>query len=150
MYLLEAAQARRINRYGPLSWYYQGEWYKLDSGSTTEQLRVANMLWQENIKSVMYRYDDCSYDNLPGQTHESYVLDEKDLRMAWDSLDPVQVLKACNFYSYQSCEHPEWESSEAKAFIDALKREAVTVIPGYEECEWGSPKPRSERITRLV
>jgi hypothetical protein len=49
---------------------------------------------------------------------------------------PAAVFKALDCYEYQSCEHAEWEDSEAKSFCDALRKRAGTKVPGYEEAPW--------------
>jgi len=49
---------------------------------------------------------------------------------------PVAVLKACDGYEYQACEHPGWEASEAHAYINALRRRAIHALPGYDEAAW--------------
>jgi len=42
---------------------------------------------------------------------------------------------------YQSCEHDGWESSKAKAIVDALRSSAWHALPGYEDAAWGPPVP---------
>lgn len=104
----------------------------LRAGDLEQAQRVGQMLWDENVKSVEYRYPDsaglcdCRY---PETVPRFYTF------------APVQVLKACDCYVYQSCEHEGWTVSEAKAYIDALQIHAWQALPGYEEAEWGAPKP---------
>jgi hypothetical protein len=81
---------------------------------------VGAMLLAENRRSVNHRYDEeeieepYTFDLLPGR------------------VDPVVVLKAIQCYEYQTCEHPEWESSEAKEFCDALRGRMIHNLPGYD------------------
>lgn len=145
IYLVKAVEGLRVgvgpaqSVISPLSWVYDGEIRSLPPSDPQRQAEVANMLWEENLKSVAYRYQD---DQLPGPEGEDFIVTPQDvLDHHWPQFDPVQVLKACNHYEYQSCEHPEWQDSEAKAFIEALRRRAIHALPGYDDAEWGAPEP---------
>lgn len=105
--------------------------------------RVGAMLWSENARSVAYRYDE-DYDEIPGPNdfgvmalagyrYEGQRLSASPLHA---QVDPVAVLKACDGFEYQSCEHPDWESSEAHAFLDALRRKMIRALPGYADADW--------------
>lgn len=78
--------------------------------------RVGAMLWAENVRSVNHRYEEDHWE-------EVYQFDELGL-----DVDPRVVIGAVSCYAYQSCEHPEWESSEAHAFCRALERAAVSKL----------------------
>ena len=121
-----------------LYWYHRetGTHYVLTNRTATE---VGQMLWNENMESVRFRYP--REELLPGLMDE-----EQDMVFAhqvtrlyeWNT---AQVLKATDCYEYQSCEHTGWEVSNAKAFIDVLRASAWRRLPGYEQAEWGHPKP---------
>lgn len=87
--------------------------------------RVGAMLWAENQRSVNYCYDQDGLEEpfefrpLPGNLLDTRV--------------SVVVLKAVDCYEYQSCERPEWERSEAKAYCDALRAVAIRRLPGYDD-----------------
>jgi hypothetical protein len=87
--------------------------------------RVGAMLWAENQRSVNHHYDEDDWERpfefrrLPGNLLDARI--------------PVVVLKAVDCYEYQSCEHPAWERSEAKAFCDALRAVAIARLPGYDD-----------------
>lgn len=163
-YLVRAGLAP--NHYGPLRWldptvppgerdYEPGAMMGGPTASETYEAkrrelneatadRVGAMLWSENARSVSYRYDDESYDTIPGPCdfdelalagyrYEGGRLSPSPLH---PQVDPVAVLKACDGYEYQSCEHPGWESSEAHAFLDALRRRMIHALPGYDEADW--------------
>ena len=34
------------------------------------------------------------------------------------------------------CEHPEWETSQAKKIMEQLRRRVITHLPGYEKGKW--------------
>ena len=99
-------------------------------GRSSEELipetasEFGSRLWAENRASVNYRYSEdeeanpYEYERFPGR------------------IDPVQVLKAIACYEYQSCEHPEWEGSDAKIFCDHLRKMAIGQLPKYKEAEW--------------
>lgn len=86
--------------------------------------RVGAMLWNENKASVDHRYQEAN---------EREVYDFTPSRVT----DPVTILKSLACYEYQSCEHPAWEASEAKAFCEALRDAVITMLPGYDAAPWG-------------
>ena len=140
-YLVAAAKSRAIGcRYGGyFSWWVKkyGNRQELNGN----EVKVGQMLWDQCIKSVMYRYSDCTKDNLPGPIGEDFIFSEKDMNIwIFHKFEPVQVLKSCACYDYQSCEDPDYENSEAYAFIESLKEHAISALPGYEEAKWGNPK----------
>jgi len=152
LYLLEAATAN-MNHIGGAHrfyWHHNDEAHYLEACDFDEMERVANMLWQENVRSVMYRYPNDSMSELPGPIGEDYRITRNDFHLTWLLIDPVQVLKACKCYEYQSCEHPAWESSEAYAFIQTLKEDAISALPGYDGAVWGVPAPYSGNAIRIA
>ena len=48
----------------------------------------------------------------------------------------VEALKALDCYEYQSCEHPEWETSEAFEFCRAMRNLLIGCLPGYDAAQW--------------
>lgn len=149
VYLVEAAASRQIAKFGSFSWYWgnnQTHQGQIRPGDWNSQVEAANMLWRENIKSVSARYPNESSATLPGPRGVEFVVEDKDLKIGWMEFNPVQVLKSAQCYSYQSCEHDEWEQSEAFAFIRSLKDAAIHSLPGYEQAEWGSPDPTVRRL----
>ena len=85
---------------------------------------VGRLLLLENMRSVSHRYDEPL--ELPAYDYTAYR----------PSLTPVQVLKALDGFEYQACEHPGWKNSEAYAFCEALRGEAIRQLPGYDEAAW--------------
>ena len=119
----------------------------LKPGDHEQAQRVGQMLWDECIKSVSSRYPadvltkhdaTAPLEQLPGPLNEDFVYRHNQAR-CWAQYDPIQVISACHAYSYQSCEHPEWEESEAYAYINALEKAAIHALPGYEDTVWGAP-----------
>ncbi len=84
---------------------------------------VGAMLAAENQRSVNYRYDEheieAPYEHGP------------DARV----YSPLEILVAIQGYEYQSCEHPDWEESEAQRFCAALRLAMITRLPGYRGVE---------------
>ncbi len=84
--------------------------------------------------SVRYRYPS---GPLPGPItfEDGPVVCDDRLRL-YQKLTPVQVIKACDCYCYQSCEHPGWDQSEAKHLIECIREAAIALLPGYEAAAW--------------
>lgn len=118
-----------------ISWYFDGEHHTANTYS--ERNTLGQMLWDENVKSVSHRYPDDPFD-LPGRIGDAPYLYREDLPLV-GNIDPVQLIKACHCYQYQSCEHEEWGSSEACAVIESIINTACHKLPGYEKAEWGYP-----------
>lgn len=99
---------------------------------------IGRMLWAENVKSIHYRYPDTiDGENLPGPIDFT----EADvLTYVWPFStrvpSAVAGLKAIAGYEYQACEHPEWLTSEARNFCEALRHRLITNLPGYEDADW--------------
>lgn len=111
----------------------------------------------ENVRSVDYRYD------------ESNAMLPVDYSPVFGGENPIHfktlALVSLHCYGYQSCEHPEWEESEAKRITDRLHdliRETLTPgqscdddhsclsLPGADDEPWGFELPyrrKSERAT---
>jgi hypothetical protein len=150
VYLVSAMLDHQIaNSY--FSWYWKGaptrdeRSKRLGAGDYERAAEIANQLWQENIKSVSYRYPGESSATLPGPVSENFVIDASDFRVWHPPIDPVQLLKSINCYAYQTCEHPEWEESEAHAMMESLKQDAIRALPGYEHATWGAPEGFTQR-----
>jgi len=142
-YLVEAAArlGRHHNDRG-LRWVFNVnreagtyEYEKLALGDYEAAARIGQILWSENVRSVSHRYPNDRIDQLPGPIGCTYEYGPHRSSVSFNH-DPVAVLKACDGYEYQACEHPEWEASEAHAFIQALRRKAISCLKGYDEASW--------------
>jgi len=82
---------------------------------------IGRMLWRECLTSVAYRYPRDRDGERPGPVDfrdadvTTYTWTKRVVPGCW-------VYKAAACYSYQSCEHPGWESSQAKHLTDHLLR----------------------------
>lgn len=108
------------HRYGSWpSYYWNGEHRRFDDLTAIGQILV-----NENFRSVNYRYHSNDEPHKVVQTCLN------------DNLEPVEIIKACNCYNYQTCETPDWEETEAFAIYDVLRERAIGALPGYREASW--------------
>lgn len=120
-----------------------GGWHAPYDPDTGEMLteqdadRIGTELWSENVRSVAYRYPQDGNGERPGpcsfrDEHAfGYIFP-----MTTRPLGAIAALKAIRCLEYQSCEHPDWEASWAKRFLDSLTDWLTPEIPGYEEADW--------------
>ena len=132
-YLVDAALSRAIVGNSILHW---GNGCALRGGDAAAADRLGKLLWDENVRSVQHRYSDDKPENLPGPIGCDFEYGEHGFHLEEIDIDPMQVLKACNCYEYQTCERADWEASEAYRFISALKSAAVSSLPGYKVSKW--------------
>lgn len=90
--------------------------------------RVVRMLRTENVRSLAHRYPEH-----PEDWADLAVLSYPPTLAFTKEPTPVEVLKTIACYEYQSCEHPEWHESEARAFCGSLRLEAIHHLPGYDD-----------------
>jgi hypothetical protein len=136
-YLVSAATADGIGDCAFL-WHHSGGHEELRVADHEREAEVGRMLWTENIASVSHRYPGETTDTLPGPIGETFAYDTHE---RWrGTIRPVELLKAIACYCYQTCEHPGWADSSAKAFCEALRHYAIAALPGYREAPWGEPR----------
>lgn len=101
---------------------------------------VGNGLWQENAKSLRYRYDDADeFWDLP--VDGGYSFEPRPV----ESLFYVNHQVHC--YNYQACEHPDYRGSSARRFVEEiiaameeklhLSDDAIFGHPEGEKATWG-------------
>jgi len=118
-YMVLAADDQRLR------WYWDGHWYSLDGRyAERDHTEVGQMLWMANFRSVQERYGARADDELPGGNGANFTYVHTPPR-GHIEFDPVQVIKTLKCYEYQSCEHPEWEASEAKRFCEVLRHHII-------------------------
>ena len=134
-------------RYGPLRWY----WPKAEHPNTYQSgqpwgpasvavaketeaeltpetaSRVGQVLLDENTRSVNHRYEE--RDAAESYRYKRFL-----------KTNPANVLGLIDCLDYQSCEHPEWETSEAYTILQALQSAAIHQLPGYEWTIPGGPR----------
>lgn len=100
--------------------YNDGKRYEM-----TER-ELGELLTEENAKSIAYRYPNEPKADVQFVPAQPYVF----------SLTPVEVLKACDCYEYQACEHPGWERSVAAACVQRIRKDYIKKLAGYDEAAW--------------
>ena len=128
--------------------------------------RLGEILLNENWTSIWYRYPDSKKDltKAPGTIAEIEgpdvmlqskmdVADETKINIGGYTYKPCafnecvslgQFFKALTCLNYQSCEHPEWEDSDAKYIIDMMRVDALNdmilekgLVKGWKDAKWG-------------
>jgi len=87
---------------------------------------IGQILLDENVKSVNHSYGSEIY------TPALYTYRPPQQR-GWTN---VELLNALHCYRYQASEHPDWESSQAYAFCQALEQRLIHRLPGYSDGPW--------------
>jgi hypothetical protein len=113
---------------------------KADHEDTTAGLATiyADILYQENIRSVRARYPEDKRDTLPGPNVKPLhiVVSGRDQTLAVYRLPPVSILKMCDCLEYQSCETDDYRSTTAFKLLDAIRRAAIHTLAGYDDAPW--------------
>lgn len=125
---------------------------RLDRSTMHENgTEAGRRLYVENIKSVQHRYpNDETINDLPGLI-EKVAPEDYRFRQVHDITvtTPVALLKALDCYTYQSCEHPGWESSWAARYVDHARASMIACLPGYNDANtWDYDRP--EDAPRMV
>ena len=139
-FLVHAAALLSRNTF---TWYWEGR-KRLEDFDPAGQL-----LWEENIRSVQFRYPSIPREELPGPIGESFEYVHEN-QLFSSKINPVAVLKAITGYSYQACETDDWKESEAHAFVESLKSLAISKLPGYEEAEWEVTEGNFDGIINIL
>lgn len=96
----------------------------------------AKLLFEENAKSVAYRYRE-EPETYDVAEMAKAIRDYRTEQAVKGYLTPVEILKICNCVEYQSCEHPEWRESIACRLLQKVRDAAVRELPGYDDAPWG-------------
>jgi hypothetical protein len=161
--MVNAAAALFVPGYTGCAWWRTDEngrfegWrtlapYVMGDQPTMTPDELGGMLWDENVRSVDYRYPDDA--ELPGEIGQPW-LEAYETRGIGFVPTPGEVFCAIDCYSYQSCEHPGWEASESFSFCRFLRASWCKLVPGYEQSPWGwepkdiAQRARSRQMLRL-
>ena len=97
----------------------------------------ADVLYQENIRSVRARYPDDKWDDLPGLCVKPIRVPVSAAHMARpDPLRPVDILKMCDCLEYQSCETSDYHGTTAATLLQAIRKAAISELDGYDDAPW--------------
>lgn len=116
---------RKDSRNGAAHLFMDGKYANIEQGDDKGAQRVVEILLQENLRSLAARYPK----------DDDTVTVPKFKRVT--SFEAVQVLKACDCYDYQACENDDYELSEAAGIVDAIRKRAIHMLPGYDAAKWG-------------
>jgi hypothetical protein len=107
--------------------------YRNRGQSDAEAIQIGRMLIAENYRSVDHRYPRHDHAD---PTAAALAVEEYTFTDLGHHFAPVTILKAIDCYVYQSCEHEGWQDSEARKWCEALRAEAITELPGYQDAPW--------------
>lgn len=99
----------------------------------------ADVLYNENIRSVKNRYQEDTFDELPG-------LIEKPRKVVITTgavynrriKNPIHILKMSAGLEYQSCETSNYRETIAYHLLQMIRRAAIEILPGYEDSPYWS------------
>lgn len=93
-------------------------------------------LLRENVRSVLSRYPNDTEETAPGRVGESVAGYQF---RAFERLECLPqhklvglILSGCSCFDYQSCETNDYEESIAFQIIDAIRTEAIRMVPKYD------------------
>ena len=114
---------------------HYGECYGLALETTDN---VVEALARANLVSLAVRYPDKdpAESFMDISTSEYIKQCKQEAKRAW-SVPIVEILKSCSCFEYQACEYDDWHKSKAHKVINAIRKECITRLPGYEEAQWG-------------
>lgn len=102
----------------------------------------ATILWQENVKSVNFRYREAT--NVEDYKISVKLIDESVIKnfstRSMTILERIQAQNAVHCFDYQACEHPEYEKSLANAFVLYVDSIIFSISPEAQEIKWGFPE----------
>ena len=122
---------------------------KYPSSDPEEISNVAITLANANIKSICGRYENGNdaLDTYKKVTKEWMDIEYVDYVASacqnaragnrdWN-LNPIDIIKMCHCYDYQSCEAEGYYESDAKRMVTRIEKDMISKLPGYEESPWG-------------
>ena len=102
---------------------------------------TGQLLMDENVRSVGYRYDRDTFDELPGPVDKTGIRHYRHIALDLP-FDPIVLLKQLDCFAYQSCECPDWEQTDAHAFCQVVRGLAEAMLPAdlqrLEQSRWSS------------
>ncbi len=134
--MIQKGLHRQFINHGALRWMPRFDVWGAHSNELTRETQnaVGQMLVDECVKSVSYRYPGSNGD-LPGPCKQ-YWKEPYRFKPMCNAPSPIQTIKLIECYEYQTCEHPDWKTSQARSFCAALKEDMISRIEGYDEAKW--------------
>jgi len=139
-FVVDPYHIRYLNTYAS---HHQVRTPRREDASSMTHDEAATVLWNQNIRSVAYRYPD-SGDDLPGRIGFTSPMPDHTIwhHLAWDhgGFPAGRVLAALACLQYQSCETPDYYETVAYEYLDAIRHEAIRHTDGYDGA-WEIQKP---------
>ena len=127
-----------------------------------EACRVAHVLAQQNIDSVIARYPDSEDGLRPGPCFVNGKGNDEAiiaLSVEWAAhysgrkvaASPIEIIKLAHNLDYQSCETEGYELTNAAKYIQQIIYAQTRKLKGYQEAawEWADQNPPKAIITFL-
>jgi hypothetical protein len=118
-----------------LTWGYlePGEFWFRRAG--TRMIRKVSWEHATEVGEMLWRYN---WDVTEGPVDPTVPMPVYEFERYPGEPDPVVVLKAIDYYVYQTGDEPEeYEFSEAAGFMDYLRGVAGSKLPGYDKAPYG-------------
>jgi len=110
-----AKQSRDFRFYYKENLYYVNDLKECDF--------IGQMLLNENYRSVNFRYSE--EIKAPNYEFEYSI-----------GFSPIEIIKACHCFNYQSCETDDYYDSLSYKFIKTLIETMIMILPGYNNADW--------------
>jgi len=104
--------------YGSYYWHEKRRFF------LRKEQEIGQELLHQNYRSVNARYNESTLTPV----YKGGSLNRR--------LSPIEIIKLCHSYNYQSCETGDWEDTEAYAISKAIEGIMVRRIEGYHEAQW--------------
>ena len=95
--------------------------------------RTGQMLRDENIACLEARRERGIEAETPSLTFRTERI------VPIGQLRHAEILKAADYYEYQTSQHAGWWESDARQFIECLRAAAWMNLPEYRRARWGEP-----------
>jgi hypothetical protein len=107
-------------------------------GDTQLASAYADILYAENMRSVLTRYPNDTEDTAPGPIDkpDSITVTGRHICSPKYRLPPVSILKMCDCLEYQSCETDDYRQTLAFDLLDRIRGAAIHCLPGYDGAPW--------------
>jgi len=106
-------------------------------GRRYEGVETSRMKTEEKIR-VCEKWLSIGYGEYLVRAYKAFESCQADHMGKWKKhTNPVQILKYCRNYAYQSCEFDGWKKSAGHRVMDWVSGRAMDKLEGYEEALWG-------------
>lgn len=107
---------------------------------------VGQMLLAENLKSMLARYPRIAgTDEAIG--YQATVDDYQ--HRYYPGVRLTAAAHAVSCFDYQACEDPDYDRSQARGFVDALRQAILRRMPGIEAEPWGIDSVEQAQATTI-